>query len=121
MKRISWYLKELIYLGLMRFMSQIGAVMFTSTGSTLTNLIPYMYEGLDQISRELVGFIPAVNRDSSAEGAALNQTINIPVVGAITGGDIAPNTTPPDDGNFAPANTTMTISKSRYWPIRWQA
>lgn len=93
----------------------------TSAASTLTNLIPYMYEGLDVVSRELVGFIPAVNRDSSAEGAALNQTINIPVVGAVTGGDIAPNTTPPDDGNFTPANQTMSISKSRYWPIRWQA
>lgn len=93
----------------------------TSTASTLTNLIPYMYEGLDVVSRELVGFIPAVNRDSSAEGAALNQTINIPVVGAVTGGNIAPNTTPPDDGNFTPANTTMSITKSRYWPIRWQA
>lgn len=92
-----------------------------SAASTLTNLIPYMYEGLDQVSRELVGFIPAVNRDSSAEGAALNQIINIPVVGAVTGGDIAPNTTPPDDGNFTPANTTMSITKSRYWPIRWQA
>lgn len=92
-----------------------------STASTLTNLIPYMYEGLDQVSRELVGFIPAVNRDSNAEGAALNQTINVPVVGAITGGDIAPNTTPPDDGNFTPANVTLSITKSRYWPIRWQA
>lgn len=91
-----------------------------STGSTLTNLIPYMYEGLDVVSRELVGFIPAVSRDSSAEGAALNQTINIPVVGAVTGGDIAPATTPPDDGNFTPANQTMSITKSRYWPIRWQ-
>jgi len=93
----------------------------TSTASTLTNLIPYMYEGLDKVSRELVGFVPAVSRDSSAEGAALNQTINIPVVGAVSGGDIAPNTTAPDDGNFTPANVTMSISKSRYWPIRWQA
>lgn len=93
----------------------------TSTASTLTNLIPYMYEGLDKVSRELVGFIPAVSRDSSAAGAALNQTINIPVVGAVSGGDIAPHTTAPDDGEFTPANVTMSISKSRYWPIRWQA
>jgi hypothetical protein len=93
----------------------------TSTASTLTNLIPYMYRGLDQVSRELVGFIQAVSRDSNAEGAALNQTINVPVVGAISGGDIAPNTTAPDDGNFTPANVTLSISKSRYWPIRWQA
>lgn len=99
----------------------IAYISTPSTPSTLTNLIPYMYEGLDVVSRELVGFIPAVNRDSSAEQAALNQTINVPVVGAIVGGDIAPNVTAPDDGEFTPANVTLAITKSRYWPIRWQA
>jgi len=87
--------------------------------NTLTNLIPYMYEGADVVSRELVGFIPAVTRDTKSEGAALGQVINIPVVGAVTGGNVTPGSFPPDDGDFAPANTTMTISKSRYWPIRW--
>ncbi len=87
--------------------------------NTITNLIPTLYAALDVVSRELVGFIPAVSRDSRAEAVALNETINIPVVGAITGADITPGLYAPDTGDFTPANTTMTITKSRYAPVRW--
>lgn len=87
--------------------------------NTITNLIPILYEALDVVSREQIGFIPAVTRDSNAERAALNQTINIFTVPAITGQDITPGQNPPDDGDQTMGNTTMTISKSRYWPVRW--
>lgn len=87
--------------------------------NTITNLIPTLFEALDQVSRELVGLIPAVGRNSNAERAAVNQTINIPVVPAIVGGDITPGTTPPSDGDQTFGNVTMTIQKSRYWPVRW--
>lgn len=87
--------------------------------NTLTNLIPTLYEALDVVSRELVGFIPAVSRDSGVERAALNQVVNIYIAPPITGADIVPGTTPPSDGDTVPGNTTMTITKSRYWPVRW--
>lgn len=87
--------------------------------NTLTNLIPTLYQALDVVSRELVGFIAGVSRDSGVERVALNQTVNIPVVPPIVGGNITPGATPPSDGDQNFGNTTMTISKSRYWPVRW--
>lgn len=102
------------------FQQRLGLVLgATIGGNTLTNLIPVLYDALDVVSREMVGFIPAVTRNSSAERAAIDQTINIPIVGAATTGDITPAATPPDDGNVAPGNTTMTISKAKYSPVRW--
>jgi hypothetical protein len=92
---------------------------FVVAGNTITNLIPLLYEALDQVQREIVGFITAVGRDSSAERAALNQTINIYISPPATTQDITPGITAPNDGDAVFGNTTMTISKSKYSPIRW--
>lgn len=40
--------------------------------NTLTGIIPTLYEALNVVSREMVGFIPAVRSDSNASRAALN-------------------------------------------------
>jgi hypothetical protein len=87
--------------------------------NTITNLIPTLYSALDVISREMVGLIPAVTKNSTDERAALNQTINIPIVPAATTGDVTPGQQPPDDGAQTIGNTTMTISKSKYSPVQW--
>jgi len=87
--------------------------------NTLTAVLPIIYEAMDVVSRELVGFIPAVFRNSSAERAAKDQTITYPVVPAITGEDITPGATPADSGDQTIGSGTMTINKSRAFPIRW--
>ncbi|CAH2606424.1 P22 coat-protein 5 family protein (plasmid) [Rhodovastum atsumiense] len=87
--------------------------------NTLTNLIPTIYEAIDIVSREMVGFIPAVTRNASAERAALNQTILVPITQAQTAADNTPAVTPPNTGDQTVGNVAMTISRSKHVPIRW--
>src|SRR4051812_16523172 len=87
--------------------------------NTLTSLTPDLFEALDVVSRELVGFIPAVTLDAAAERAALNQTIRVPITPAATAEDTTPGSVPPDTGDQTIGNTTLTIAKSRTVPFRW--
>lgn len=87
--------------------------------NTLTNLIPNILLSLDTVSREQVGFIPNVFRNSSAERAALNETIVYPVTPAATAVDITPGVNAPDAGDQVIGNGTMVISKSKGVPVRW--
>jgi hypothetical protein len=84
---------------------------------TLTGLIPTIYNAMDVVSRELVGFIPAVSRDSSAERAAVNQTVTSPVVGAMTAEDLAPAAYAADTPNQTIGTVSMTIQKARSVPF----
>lgn len=87
--------------------------------NTLTSLIPDLYEAMDVVSRELVGMIPSVARDSNAERAAKDQTVRSFVAPASSAADITPGQLPPDTGNQTIGNKTITISKARGVPIRW--
>ncbi|AJO79381.1 coat protein [Pseudomonas sp. MRSN 12121] len=87
--------------------------------NTLTGLIPTLYNALDVVSRELVGFIPAVTSDMTYERAAVGQTVMSPVAPAATATDITPAVTPPNDGDQDIGNVPMTITKARRVPIRW--
>lgn len=87
--------------------------------NTLTGLIPTLYNALDVVSRELVGFIPAVTSDMTYERAAVGQTVMSPVTPAAVATDIAPAVTPPNDGDQNIGNVAMTITKARRVPIRW--
>jgi len=87
--------------------------------NTLTSILPTVYEALDQVSRELVGYIPAVTRNSSAERAAKDQNITYPIVPAIAAEDVTPGNTPADTGDQTIGSATMKIDKSRVAPVRW--
>ena len=87
--------------------------------NTLTGLIPTLYEAADIVSRELVGFIPAVTLDADAARAAMGQTVSAFQTTTGTATDISPGVTPPDDGDQTIGSTGITISKSRRVPVRW--
>ncbi len=81
--------------------------------NTLTNLLPDLYAGLDTVSRELVGFIPAVARNSTAERAAVGQNVRYPIAPSNTTGNISPAMTIPEPTDQTIGNGTITISKAK--------
>lgn len=87
--------------------------------NTITAVLPSIYAGLREVSRELVGIIPSVQRDITFERAAVGQTVSVPIVPAATGGNITPGSVPPDDGDQTMSNMAITIDKSKYSPVRW--
>lgn len=70
--------------------------------NTLTGLYPIMYNAMNVVSREMIGFISAVSRDATAEMAAVNQTVRSPVVPAMAAQNIEP-------ANIAASGTDQSI------------
>ncbi|MEI7177124.1 P22 phage major capsid protein family protein [Pectobacterium carotovorum] len=87
--------------------------------NTLTGLIPTIYTALDIVSREQVGFIPAVARNAKADAAAKNQTVTAPVAPVATTVDITPGATAPNDGDQSIGTVNVTITKSKMAPVKW--
>ncbi len=87
--------------------------------NTLTGLIPILYEAVDVVSRELVGFIPAVSADFGMERAAVGQTVTSFVAPAATASDLTPGVSAPNDGDQTIGTITMTMQKARGVPVRW--
>jgi hypothetical protein len=84
---------------------------------TLTGLIPTIYEAMDVVSREKVGFINAVSQDFSAERAALNQTVRSPVVGTMAAEDLAAAAYAADTPSQTINYVDMSITKARSVPF----
>jgi hypothetical protein len=88
-------------------------------GNTLTGQINNIYEALDIVSREMIGFIPAVSKNSSAEMAAKDQIIRIPIAPATGLTLISPANVSPDTGEQTIGYTDMKISKAYMAPVKW--
>lgn len=78
--------------------------------NTLTNLIPAAYEALDIVSRELVGLIPSVNRTSTADRVAKDQTLYVPVAPVNTTSNITPAMTVTAASDQTISTKSLTIS-----------
>lgn len=86
--------------------------------NNLTGLIPDIYEALDIISREQVGFTMAVSADNSAERAAQGQNVRVPIYGTESATDITPAVTPPDDGDNTTTYTDIVLNYAKRVPVR---
>lgn len=86
--------------------------------NTLTAILPTIYEAADIVSRELVGFIPAVYRNSRAARAAVNQSVTYPITPAMTSANITASNTLPagTDQTITSDSITITKSKGVSWP-----
>jgi len=90
--------------------------------NTLTNLIPPAYRALDIVSRELAGFISAVNIDAAADTIAKGQTVYSPVTPTgenVT--DIAPAMTVTAAADHTFATKDLIIDNYKETGFNWQA
>jgi hypothetical protein len=85
--------------------------------NTLTYLIPDAIAGIEIVSREMVGFIPAVTVAASQERAAKGQAVRSPVGCTQTFGSITPAATPPAFSDQI--DTYRTITMSNLYGSRW--
>lgn len=87
--------------------------------NTLTGIIPTLLEALNVVSREMVGFIPAVRRDSGAERAGLNQTVRVPLAEAGALEAITPGAAPAASGSTTVGYADITLASAYVAPILW--
>lgn len=89
-------------------------------GNTLTNLMPDLYQALDVVSRELVGFIPAVTHDASISRAAVGQNVRSMATranGTLT--DITPSMTLSEPTDQTVDNVPVIISNAKAAEFGW--
>lgn len=87
--------------------------------NTLTNLIPDLYAGLDTVSRELAGYIPAVYRDASVDRAAEGQSVRYHKAPEGNLVDVTPSMTVPEPDDKTIGSDTITISKVKKSDFGW--
>jgi hypothetical protein len=84
---------------------------------TLTSLIPSIQQAMDVVSREQIGFIPAVARDSTAERAAIGQVVVSPVVGPMAMEDLTASNVAADTPAQTINNVQMQITNAKSVPF----
>lgn len=87
--------------------------------NVLTRLIPDLYAALNVVSRELVGFLPSVERNASAERAAVGQTIVWPIAPEVGTQAVVPAMQVPEPPDVNIGYGTMTIDTVLTAPFGW--
>lgn len=81
--------------------------------NVLTGLIPSLFAGLDDVSREAVGYIPAVRRDAKTDRAAVGQAVTYPITPAGNGVNITPSMTIPEPTDQTIGTDSVIITKAK--------
>lgn len=89
------------------------------TKNVLSAIAPSLFAALNTVSREMVGFIPAVNRNSTAERAALGDEVTVPIASAGELEDIVPGQQPKNTGGTTPDSVKIKMEHSKAAPIIW--
>lgn len=100
-------------------MPNIGHLSAYASANTLTNLIGDLYAAIDVVSRELVGMIPSVARNASAERAAVGQLVVWPVTPKMGTFNVTPAMAIPEPADVTVENRNMTITKSKGVEFGW--
>ena len=87
--------------------------------NVITAILPDLYAGMDVVSRELVGFIPSVTRNVSAERAAKGQSVVYHVTPAGNVSDIVPAMTVPEPTDQTIGAGEIKITKARAAEFGW--
>ena len=87
--------------------------------TTLTGLIPDLYEAMDIVARELTGMIPSVTLNASSARAAVSQAIRSYVAPAAAAETASPDRLPPDTGAQTIGTNSLVITASRVVPFQW--
>lgn len=87
--------------------------------NTLSNLIPDVYAALDVVSRELVGVIPGVTRDATADRLATSQTLRVSQAPTNTAATFTPSMAVPSAIDQTIGNASLTLTKNRYAGFSW--
>lgn len=88
--------------------------------NTLNDMIPTLYQALDQVSRDNTGLINAVTLHANTIPAAVNESVLVPITVEddqlfdIVDADNAPN-----NGDHELKYAEIKITKSKMVPIRW--
>jgi hypothetical protein len=85
----------------------------------LNGLIPILYAALQQVARELVGLIPAVTRNMTADAAAVGQTVRVPITPISENSDVVPGIPPPLNGTAFSYRDLVINKQRRSRPIVW--
>jgi len=78
----------------------------------LNSLFPDLYAALNIVSREMTGFIPAVQRDANIERAAKGQSVEVPVVGEESSTTITPAATPPGGSDTTASSRPVVLDNA---------